>query len=338
ALADPKAYPNLFPDFEFGVQVEKTVEAIRAQGIPAASSYLSQTALNNLDLVAGNSYVMLELKNGKSLQEILLVDSSIPVSSQSAPIKPPSPVKTSPAPSSGAEVRKRELSPVKAEPVKPPPMSNPESTPAKLPSPGKPVSVPVRAASPVKEPIKSAINQQTTPSKETIPAKQSPAREFSPVQSAPVASTQSPITSPARVPSPKKQIDAPRSPSPKIAEPTIQKPTIPPPIGNQFNSTNGTPPKIRNLSPSPATFNNSIPITGGSASAFPAGPFSKKGSQFEIDDDSKYIADNASHLSMEVNTTGTGSAKGEDLLDFDFGEDDGSGAVLDDAELDAMLS
>ncbi|KAI8905433.1 coatomer WD associated region-domain-containing protein [Gorgonomyces haynaldii] len=54
-------------------------------------------------------------------------------------------------------------------------------------------------------------------------------------------------------------------------------------------------------------------------------------------DDVELISDTVSHLSMEVNTTGTGSMKGD--VDFDFDEFDTQGDVppLDESELENML-
>ncbi|KAJ3273735.1 Coatomer subunit beta' [Terramyces sp. JEL0728] len=85
ALADPKAYPNLFPDFEHGVKVEEILEVKRLQGLPPASSYLNQVVFDNIDLVS-------EVKNGQDLTE-LFGKVSLSPSRVPSPIRPPSPAK-----------------------------------------------------------------------------------------------------------------------------------------------------------------------------------------------------------------------------------------------------
>ncbi|KAJ3254213.1 Coatomer subunit beta' [Boothiomyces macroporosus] len=85
ALADPKAYPNLFPDYEYGVQVEQILENKRLNGLPPAVSYLNQVVFDNIDLVS-------EVKNGQNLEE-LFGKVSLSPSRVASPIRPPSPVK-----------------------------------------------------------------------------------------------------------------------------------------------------------------------------------------------------------------------------------------------------
>ncbi|KAJ3310752.1 hypothetical protein HDV04_004708, partial [Boothiomyces sp. JEL0838] len=85
ALADPKAYPNLFPDYEYGVQVEQILENKRLNGLPPAVSYLNQVVFDNIDLVS-------EVKNGQNLEE-LFGKVSLSPSRVASPIRPPSPAK-----------------------------------------------------------------------------------------------------------------------------------------------------------------------------------------------------------------------------------------------------
>ena len=55
-----------------------------------------------------------------------------------------------------------------------------------------------------------------------------------------------------------------------------------------------------------------------------------------MDENRDLLSDNMSHLSMEVNTTGTGSIKGD--LEFEDFAMDGDVEAIPDEELDALLS
>ncbi|KAI8925123.1 coatomer WD associated region-domain-containing protein [Entophlyctis helioformis] len=123
--------------------------------------------------------------------------------------------------------------------------------------------------------------------------------------------------------------------------------SAPPSAANGHSARqHATPSASDSASISPASAAPFIPIT----QLAPPAPIDKNVSQSLLDDDRPdLISDNMSHLSLEVNTTGTGSLRGD--IDFDdlasFGGDGMSGGAsvagggdgpLDDDEIDKLLS
>lgn len=306
AIADPVKYEDLFPDYQISLDMEKVLGGIKNAGMPPAAAYNAYAVFDNVDVIKGIVVFDLEIKGGKKIADIF---GPLIAAGQAGRSRPPSPERVA-RPNSPIKETVKEA--VKVEKQK-------EKVVPEIMSRGK-------SASPTK------TENRAPPSGETSPGK--------------ITGTPTPIVSPPVTSIP---------PVAKISKPDLLSKTSPAKQdeapATAISPKKHTEPKLSFVKPSGsvASSNGSSlnGVTNGNGKHGPSSPAREVSQPPQVTQDpwetKEFISDNASsHMSMEVNTTGTGSVRGLDP-DFDDFEMDNSAppdfdaSAMDDEELEKML-